>query len=82
MRGGDAAAIKVSELFVRWLCREETLDELHDGPELPMFCEDTNDMDPRMLEALAARMAAAFRADDTPAALDAAFSLCTAVHDR
>ena len=34
--------------------RRKYLDELHDGPELPMFCEDTNDMDPRMLEALAA----------------------------
>ena len=34
--------------------RRKYLNELHEGPELAMFCEDTNEMDPRMVEALAA----------------------------
>ena len=34
--------------------RRKYLDELHEGPELPLFCDDTDEMDPRMMEALAA----------------------------
>ena len=32
--------------------RRKYLDELMEGPELPMFAESTEDMDPRLVEAL------------------------------
>ena len=34
--------------------RRKYLDELHEGPELPLFAETGEDMDPRLAEALAA----------------------------
>lgn len=34
--------------------RQKYLDSLHDGPELPMFADSFEDMDPRLVEALSA----------------------------